>query len=87
MDVGLLFERNDTLGQSVIRYFDSDYTGDLDKRWSTTRYVFTFPRGSITWKSTLQSKVVLSTTEAKYMAIIEAVKLAIWLQDLLETWD
>ncbi|KAH9698452.1 Integrase catalytic domain-containing protein [Citrus sinensis] len=31
MDVGLLFERDDTLSQGVIGYVDSDYAGDLDK--------------------------------------------------------
>ncbi|KAH9684938.1 Integrase catalytic domain-containing protein [Citrus sinensis] len=53
VDIGLLFERNDTLGQSVIGYVDSDYAGDLDKRRSTTRYVFTFAGGPISCKSTL----------------------------------
>ena len=84
MDVRLLFERDDTLGQGVIGYVDSDYAGDLDKRRSTTGYVFTFAGGPISWKSTLQSTVALSTTEAEYMAITEAVKEAIWLQGLLE---
>ena len=31
VDVGLLFERDDTLGQGVIGYVDFDYAGDLDK--------------------------------------------------------
>ena len=84
MDVGLLFERDDTLGQGVIRYVDSDYAGNLDKRWSTTGYVFTFAGGPISWKSTLQFTVAPSTTKAEYMAITEAVEEAIWLQGLLE---
>ncbi|KAH9723173.1 Integrase catalytic domain-containing protein [Citrus sinensis] len=53
VDVGLLFERDDTLGQGVIGYVDSDYAGDLEKRRSTIRYVFTFSGGPISWKSTL----------------------------------
>ena len=76
-DVGLLFERDDTLSQGVIEYVDSDYIGDLDKRRSTIRYVFAFARGPISWKSTLQFAVALSTTEAEYMTITEAVKEAI----------
>ena len=43
----------DTLGQGVIGYVDSDYAGNLNKRWSTTGYVFTFARRPINWKSTL----------------------------------
>ena len=31
MDVGLLFERDDTPGQDVIGYVNYDYVGDLDK--------------------------------------------------------
>ena len=79
MDVGLLFERDDTLGQGVIGYVDSNYAGDFDKRRSITGYVFTFVRGSISWKFTLQSTVALLTTESEYMSIAEAVKEVIWL--------
>ena len=73
-EVGLLFEIDDTLSQGVIGYVNFDYTSDLDKRRSTTRYIFTFARGPINWKSTLQSTVALMTTEAKYMAITDVVK-------------
>ena len=84
VDVDLLFERDDTLVQGVIRYVNSNYAGDLDKRWSTTEYVFTFAGRTINWESTLQFIVALSTTEAEYMAVTEVIKEAIWLQDLLE---
>ena len=84
VDVGLVFEQDKSLGQCVVGYCDSDYAGDLDKRRSTTGYLFTFAKAPVSWKSTLQSTVALSTTEAEYMAITEAVKEAIWLQGLLE---
>ncbi|KAL0463423.1 UNVERIFIED_CONTAM: Retrovirus-related Pol polyprotein from transposon TNT 1-94 [Sesamum latifolium] len=69
--------------QYVIGYYDSNFAGDLDKRRSTTGYVFTLAKAPVSWRSTLQSTVALSTTEAEYMAIREAVKEAIWLQGLL----
>ncbi|XP_075098855.1 secreted RxLR effector protein 161-like [Nicotiana tabacum] len=81
VDVGLLFEHEDS--QYLVGYCDSDYAGDLDKHRSTTGYVFTFANAPVSWKSTLQSTVALSTTEAEYMAITEAIKEAIWLQGLL----
>ena len=84
LDVGLIFEKDDMVGQHVVGYCDSDYAGDLDKRRSTTGYVFTLAKTPTSWKSTLQSTVALSTTEAEYMAITEAVKEAIWLQGLLD---
>ncbi|KAE8730408.1 BTB/POZ domain-containing protein NPY2 [Hibiscus syriacus] len=82
VDVGLVFQQDKQDGQCVVGYCDSDYAGDLDKRRSTTGYVFTFTKAPVSWKSTLQSTVALSTTEAEYMSITEVVKEAIWLQGL-----
>ena len=84
VDIGLVFEQDKSLGSCVVGYCDSDYAGDLDKRRSTTGYLFTLAKGPVSWKSTLQATVALSTTEAEYMAITEAVKEAIWLHGLLE---
>ena len=63
---------------------DSDFTGDLDKRKSTSGYVFTLAGGAISWVSKLQMVVALSTTEAKYMASTQACKEAILIQRILE---
>ena len=65
-------------------YTNSDYTGDLDKCRSTMRYVFTLSQALVNWSSTLQFTVALSTTEAEYMALAEAIKEVIWLQKLLD---
>ena len=67
----------------VIGYVDSNFAEDLDKRRSLTRYVFTIEGCATSWKASLQTIVVLSTTETKYMAIIGACKEAIWLRGLL----
>ena len=40
VDVALVFEKDDGGKQERTGYVDSDYAGDLDKCWSTTRYVF-----------------------------------------------
>uniref|UniRef100_A0A2N9H3V7 Uncharacterized protein n=1 Tax=Fagus sylvatica TaxID=28930 RepID=A0A2N9H3V7_FAGSY len=39
-----------------------------------------YQEGPICWKSTLQSIVAMSTTEAEYMAVAETVKEALWLK-------
>ena len=70
--------------QKCTGYVDSNYAGDLDKRRSTTGYVFTLSRAPMSWRWTLQSTVALSATEAKYMALTETVKEAIWLQGLMD---
>ena len=62
----------------IIRgYVNSDFAGDLDKRKSTTGYVFTLAGGAVSWLSKLQTVVALSTTEAQYMVATQACKEAI----------
>ena len=41
INIGLVFKKDVTGKKECIRYVDSDYTGDLDKCWSTMGYVFT----------------------------------------------
>ena len=45
--------------------------------------MFTLTRVLVSWKPTLQSTIALSTTDAEYMTLIEAIKEAIWLGGLL----
>ena len=68
-------------------YVDADYMGDLDQRRSTTGYVFTVAECAIRWKAELQDTVALSTTEAEYMAAVEASNKALWLRGLVETFS
>ena len=82
--LGLMFDGNSSNCTSVVGFVDSDYAGDIDKRRSLTGYLFTLSGSAISWKSTLQSTVALSTTEAEYMAAAEAVKEAIWLRNLVQ---
>ncbi|GJU84283.1 hypothetical protein Tco_1291829 [Tanacetum coccineum] len=68
----------------VTGFVDSDYAKDPDKGRSITGYTFLVQGCVVSWKATLQHVVALSTTEAEYMALTEAVKEAIWLRGLLE---
>ena len=38
--MGLQFTKDDSQGLHLIGYVDSDFAGDLDKRRSTTDYLF-----------------------------------------------
>jgi len=62
IDVGIKFQKQEmfNLDNRVVGYVDSDYAGDLDKRRSTTGYLFTMAGGPVCWRSTLQSTVALS---------------------------
>ena len=80
IDTCLEFGRQE---DTLCGYVDSDLAGDLDQRRSLTGYVFTIGGGAVSWKATLQPTVALSTTEAEFMAITEAIKESIWLRALV----
>ena len=65
-------------------YVDADLAGNVDIRRSTTGYVYTLGGTAVSWGSQLQKIVVLSTTEAEYVAVTEASKEMVWLQSFLE---
>lgn len=67
----------------VAGYSDADYAGDRDDRKSTGAYVFRIGVGAVSWAAKKQSVTALSTTEAEYMALTQAVKEAVWLQGLI----
>ena len=48
----------------------------------TAGYIFTLGDTAVSWKSKLQH-VAFSSTEAEYIAILEATKEMIWLQNFL----
>ncbi|GKF37712.1 hypothetical protein Tco_0114470, partial [Tanacetum coccineum] len=64
----------------VTGFVDLDYAKDPDKGGSITGYAFLVYGCVVIWKAALQHVVALSTTEAEYMALMEAVKEAIWLR-------
>ena len=67
-------------------YTDSDFTGCVDSRKSTTGYYFKFGNGAISWKSKLQDCTATSTTKAEYIAAFDAAKEALWLGRLAHTF-
>ncbi|KAH9657534.1 hypothetical protein KPL70_023118 [Citrus sinensis] len=59
------------------------YLRDLDRRRSLTGYLYILDGCLINWKASLQHVVALSTTEAEYTAVAEAVKEALWMKGLI----
>ncbi|GJR40730.1 retrovirus-related pol polyprotein from transposon TNT 1-94 [Tanacetum coccineum] len=72
-------------GDGLVGYADSDYGGDLVKRRSLTCFIFTLFGCAVSWKSTLQPTVALSTTEVEYMSMTEGIKECIWLHGLVQS--
>jgi hypothetical protein len=69
---------------SFAGYTDSDWGGDLPTRRSTSGNVFLLGNTAISWMSTRQKSVALSSTEAEYVASCKAAQEAIWLRRMLQ---
>lgn len=55
----------------ITSYTDANMVGDGNTRKSTLGYLITFAGEAVSWKSRLQKYVALSTTKAKFIAVIE----------------
>lgn len=64
-------------------YSDADWAGDIESRRSTSGYAYMMSGGVISWKSKKQHTAALSSTEAEYMALSEALQEAVWLKVFL----
>ena len=87
---GINFEPDPTRG--VECFVDADFAGgwnqtdadDAGSVFSRTGYVIMYSGCPIAWKSKLQSEIALSTTEAEYIALSQALRDVIPLMQLLE---
>jgi hypothetical protein len=57
--------------------------GDQDDRKSTSGMIYFMSNNSVTWQSSKQKVVALSTCEAEYVAAFAAAYQAIWLARLM----
>jgi len=65
-----------------LTYTDADHGGNPDNGKSTGGYLVTAGSGAISWSSKLQPTVSLSSTEAEYLAAVEAGKEILWLRNM-----
>ena len=72
-------------GDPVLQgYTNADYAGDKDRRKSTSGYLMTYAGGAVSWQSRLQKCVSTSTTEAEYIAAVDAGKEVLWMKNFLQ---
>jgi hypothetical protein len=64
----ILYQRVDTLVDTLWGWVDSDWEADVDSRRSHTGYIIMLNGGVVSWKSRRQDCVSLSTSEAEYVA-------------------
>ena len=71
-DLGLTFERGSGLNLSV--FADANYAEKADDRRSVSGVAVTLGNSVVSWVSSTQKIVTLSTTEAEYVALGDGVK-------------
>ncbi|KAA3450189.1 polyprotein [Gossypium australe] len=80
-DTFLLYGGEEEL--SVKGYTDASFQTDKDDSRSQSSFVFCLNGGAVSWKSSKQSTVADSTTEAEYIVASEAAKEAVWIKNFI----
>ncbi len=85
-DMGLKMEptRHQDGPWKLICFSNSNYAGDADTRSSVSGYILYVRGVPVAWRSKAQRSVTLSSTEAEWVALSEAVKENIFVLELLE---
>jgi hypothetical protein len=71
------------LSAALKGFVDASWGEDPGTRRSQSAYIFTLGLGAISWRTKLQQTVALSSTEAEYLSLSDAVKDALFLRNLL----
>ncbi|CAI7767627.1 unnamed protein product [Closterium sp. NIES-54] len=83
--IGLTYYKNATTPTELVGYVDADHAGDSDNRRSPTGYIYRLESiGPISWQSSKQELIALSSAEAEYIALCSATKEGLYLRELLE---
>ena len=85
VNYGLKYVASDQKDIMLNGFSDADWAGDTSTRKSTSGYLFRLGKSTISWKSTRQSIVALSSTEAEYVALCSAARETVWLRRLLSS--
>ena len=81
-DRGIKYMASQSINQIEV-YCDADYANDKTSRRSRTGYVTLLNNGAVSWRSHLQQRVSLSSTEAEYYAASEGCMEAAWFRQFL----
>lgn len=73
----------DSDNTKLAAYSDADWAGDSSDARSTSGSVIKLGGAAVSWESTKQSNVALSSTEAEYIAASETARELVWFRVLL----
>lgn len=82
IDLKLVYTRQNA-APTLVGFSDSDWGGDKNDGRSTSGYVFKLFGNTVSWASRKQPTVSLSSTEAEYVALTEAICEHKWIRKLL----
>lgn len=74
IDKGLVYKKNKSGVIPIQAFSDADFAGDLSTAKSTSGLLIQIAESPIVWRSVLQKEIVLSSTEAEYLALTEATR-------------
>ena len=82
--MGITYSTKSACAKSEVEgYSDASWGNDVTNGRSRHGYVFIQAGGAVSWVSKIQEIVTLSTTEAEYVAAVEAGKEAIWYHEFM----
>lgn len=83
--LGQLGISTEKMGDVLSAYSDADYGNCLDTKRSVSGFItFLFGTSPISWRSSLQKLVTMSTTEAEFVALASTVQEVLYLRAFLE---
>ena len=83
MNFCLMYNRGDR-DLTITGYSDSEFSGDINNRKSTSGQIFFMGGLPITWNSVKQRVVALSTCDAEYIAVSSAACQSFWILRLIK---
>jgi hypothetical protein len=81
-DLGLRITRSPSM--LVSGFFDADWAGCVDDRWSTGAFAVFLGSNLVSWSARKQPTVSRSSTEVEYKAIANVTVEIIWMHTLLD---
>ena len=82
MNYNLIYAK-DSDNSNLVGFSDYDYASNLEDRKSTSGYLFKYGECVISWNSSKQKTVSLSSTESEYISLTYAVKELLWIKQIL----
>ena len=76
--------RTEERRNNLTDWVDSDFATDPDTRKSMTGYLFSLNGGAVSWRSSRQGGVTLSSAEAEFVAASQAGQEAVDVQSICE---